>query len=137
MRVHQLAKQLKITSEELVDKLHSLKIEVKGHMSVLDDDTAFLVKEELKPKKAKRGIKKTREGLKPSPTKTRGAKTKAGKGLEPPITKAPAAKAKVGEVLKPQKNIVGEGLKPSPTKTSKVIEKPKPEEKKVENKKQE
>src|SRR3989338_8618394 len=52
IRVHQLAKQLKITSEELIDKLHSLKIDVKGHMSILDDDTAFLVKEELKPRKA-------------------------------------------------------------------------------------
>jgi translation initiation factor IF-2 len=53
MRVHQLAKELGVTSKELIDKLHSLKIEVKGHMSALDDDTAFLVKEELKPKKAK------------------------------------------------------------------------------------
>ncbi|MDP2980478.1 MAG: translation initiation factor IF-2 [Candidatus Omnitrophota bacterium] len=53
MRVHQLAKELGVTSKELIDKLHSLKIEVKGHMSALDDDTAFLVKEKLKPKKAK------------------------------------------------------------------------------------
>jgi len=53
MRVHQLAKELGVTSKELIDKLHSLKIEVKGNMSALDDDTAFLVKEELKPKKAK------------------------------------------------------------------------------------
>lgn len=51
IRVHQLAKDLGITSKELMDKLHSLKIDVKGHMSALDDDTAFLVKEELKPKK--------------------------------------------------------------------------------------
>ena len=51
IRVHQLAKDLGITSKELIDKLHSLKVDVKGHMSALDDDTAFLVKEELKLKK--------------------------------------------------------------------------------------
>jgi len=51
IRVHQLAKDLGITSKELINKLHSLKIDVKGHMSALDDDTAFLVKEELKLKK--------------------------------------------------------------------------------------
>jgi len=94
IRVHQLAKELKVTSKELIDKLHSLKIEVKGHMSALDDDTAFLVKEELKPKKAK-----------------------------------PKAKEKAQKKTK-----VGEGLKPSPTKASKIIEKPKAEEKKAETK---
>src|SRR3989338_5012179 len=53
IRVHELAKELKVTSKELIEKLHGLKIDVKGHMSSLDDDTAFLVKEELKPKKKK------------------------------------------------------------------------------------
>ena len=54
IRVHQLAKELGVTSKDLIDKLHSLKIDVKGHMAALDDDTAFLVKEEMKPKKEKR-----------------------------------------------------------------------------------
>lgn len=47
VRVHKLAKELGLTSKELIEKLHGLKIEVKGHMSSLDDDTAILVKEEL------------------------------------------------------------------------------------------
>ena len=54
IRVHQLAKELGITSKELIDKLHSLKIDAKGHMSSLDDDAVFLVKEELKPKEDKK-----------------------------------------------------------------------------------
>jgi translation initiation factor IF-2 len=76
IRIHQLAKKIGITSKELIDKLHSLKIDVKGHMSSLDDDTAFLVKEELKPKKNRRTNADVGGGLKPPPTKARGTKRK-------------------------------------------------------------
>ncbi len=47
IRVYNLAKELNLTSKELIEKLHGLKIDVKNHMSSLDDDTAILVKEEL------------------------------------------------------------------------------------------
>ncbi|MBU1933218.1 MAG: translation initiation factor IF-2 [Candidatus Omnitrophica bacterium] len=47
VRVHQLAKELGIASKELIEKLRELKIDVKGHMSSMDDDTATLVKEAL------------------------------------------------------------------------------------------
>ncbi|MFH0839123.1 MAG: translation initiation factor IF-2 [Candidatus Omnitrophota bacterium] len=50
IRVHELAKELKITSRELIEKLKTLKVEVKGHMSSLDDETAQIVKIELQPK---------------------------------------------------------------------------------------
>jgi len=53
IRVHKLAKELGLTSKELIEKLHGLKIEVKGHMSSLDDDTAILIKEEVGPSKVK------------------------------------------------------------------------------------
>jgi translation initiation factor IF-2 len=59
IRVHKLAKELGISSKELIDKLHELKIDVKGHMSSLDDDTVVLVKEELgKPAEKKPAEKK-------------------------------------------------------------------------------
>jgi len=77
VRVHQLAKELGITSKELIDKLHSLKIEAKGHMSALDDDTAFLVKEELKPKKEKPKAKE-------KPAEKTPAKEKAAKKIKEP-----------------------------------------------------
>ena len=85
IRVHQLAKDLGITSKELMDKLHSLKIDVKGHMSALDDDTAFLVKEELKPKKtakpkAKDKTDKAQE--KPAPEKKKQSEAK----VDAPVT---------------------------------------------------
>lgn len=48
IRVHALAKQLGITSKELLAKLKELKVKVKGHMSALDDETAQIVRQELK-----------------------------------------------------------------------------------------
>jgi translation initiation factor IF-2 len=53
IRAHKLAKELGLTSKELIEKLHGLKIKVKGHMSSLDDDTAILIKEELGPSRDK------------------------------------------------------------------------------------
>jgi len=71
IRVHNLAKELGFTSNELIDKLRQLKIKVKGHMSSLDDDTVTLVKEGLG-----------------------GAVKKTAKKKTPAIKKAPAAKKK-------------------------------------------
>lgn len=44
LRVHELAKDLKISSKELIDKFKSLKVDVKSHMSVLTDAEINLVK---------------------------------------------------------------------------------------------
>ncbi|MFC1624199.1 translation initiation factor IF-2 [Candidatus Omnitrophota bacterium] len=54
VRLHELAKELHLTSKELIEKLHKLKIEAKSHMSSLDDDTTVLIKEELSVKKVKK-----------------------------------------------------------------------------------
>ena len=65
IRVYILAKELNLTSKELIEKLHKLNIEVKGHMSSLDDDTAVLVKGKLgAPKKeAKKEVSKPIEKI--------------------------------------------------------------------------
>src|SRR3989338_7816485 len=47
-RVHELAKELKLTSKELMDKLKKLKVSAKNHMSVLEPESVKLVKESLK-----------------------------------------------------------------------------------------
>ena len=121
IRVHQLAKDLGITSKELMDKLHSLKIDVKGHMSALDDDTAFLVKEELKPKKtakpkAKDKTDKAQE--KPAPEKKKQSEAKVKhpkvqeKKAEPKIDEVKAevkAEVKIEEIkeeLKPELKVL-------------------------------
>lgn len=70
VRVHTLAKELGLSSKELIERLHDLKVEVKGHMSSLDDETAAIVRQEIKDRlkgekiikpaekpKAKRGVK--------------------------------------------------------------------------------
>ncbi|WP_026476048.1 translation initiation factor IF-2 [Alkaliphilus transvaalensis] len=47
LRVYQLAKELNISSKELIEKLKDLAVEVSNHMSTLEDEEAKLVKELL------------------------------------------------------------------------------------------
>jgi len=110
IRVHELAKELGVSSKELIDKLHALKIDVKGHMSALDDDTAFLVKEELKP----------------SPTKARGITRKHVK------VKGPEKKAKAPAKVKAPKKAKEPKIEAKEPKIEAVkVEAPKVEEKKI------
>lgn len=51
LRVHELAKELKLTSKELIDKLKLMNIEVKSHASSIDDALAEKVRQALMPKK--------------------------------------------------------------------------------------
>ncbi|MDD5439456.1 MAG: translation initiation factor IF-2 N-terminal domain-containing protein, partial [Candidatus Omnitrophica bacterium] len=67
-RVHQLAKDLGLSSKELIDKLAALKIDVKGHMSMLDDAVITAIREKLASlAKAAKPAKKTevKKELKP------------------------------------------------------------------------
>ncbi|MBI3316000.1 MAG: translation initiation factor IF-2 [Candidatus Omnitrophica bacterium] len=48
MRVHELAKELKLTSKELMAQLKKLKVEAKNHMSVVPQDKVRLLKESVK-----------------------------------------------------------------------------------------
>ncbi|UCB57461.1 MAG: translation initiation factor IF-2 [Candidatus Omnitrophota bacterium] len=50
IRVHALAKNLGLSSKDLLAKLKKLNVKVKGHMSSLDDETAQIIREELKSK---------------------------------------------------------------------------------------
>lgn len=67
IRVHQLAKDIGISSKELVRKLKGLKIKVSGHMTSLDEKTAQVVKQKLKvaakkqPEKKRRTVKEKRD----------------------------------------------------------------------------
>ena len=42
MRVHELAKELGLTSKDLLARLKERKIEAKGHMANLDEDVVKL-----------------------------------------------------------------------------------------------
>ena len=48
MRIHELAKELGIDSKELIVKLKAMNFPVKNHMSSVDDDTAEIIKHEIK-----------------------------------------------------------------------------------------
>ena len=43
IRVHSLAKQLGLTSQEMVQKIRDLGLEVKSYMSTIDEETAKLL----------------------------------------------------------------------------------------------
>ena len=55
LRVYELAKELGLESKELIRKLEKLGVEVRSHMSSLDEDTAKLVRDSLKADKEEKG----------------------------------------------------------------------------------
>lgn len=61
IRVYQLAKELNISSTELINKLKALKVEIKSHMSILSDELAQVIKEEFSTKTKKISIPKVRK----------------------------------------------------------------------------
>ncbi len=61
MRVHELAKELNLSSKELLEKLQTLGVEAKSHMSRLEDAGVKLVKE---------GLGKPAQAVKPKPEPT-------------------------------------------------------------------
>jgi len=66
IRVHQLAKELGLSSKELLDKLAALKIDVKGHMSSLEDATVEKLRGEFSAKaKPVKATKKAEEQKEP------------------------------------------------------------------------
>ncbi|MBU4311896.1 MAG: translation initiation factor IF-2 [Candidatus Omnitrophica bacterium] len=122
IRVSELAKELKVTSKELVEKLRALKINVKGHASTLDKKTVTLVKKELKPKKS--SVKKK------EPVKVKAkakAKVKAEPKKRPEKKRAKRVPSEV-EGKEPAKKVVREEkpeveARPEPVVEEKVIEK--------------
>ena len=105
VRVHKLAKELGVSSKELIEKLHKLKVDVKGHMSVVDDAAVALVKKELGAKKAK----------------PRSLQAKAGTKAKPKKQAAPEPKAKAKTKVKPKKEPVIEKRSPEPVEEEIII----------------
>ncbi|NQT22700.1 MAG: translation initiation factor IF-2 [Candidatus Omnitrophica bacterium] len=64
VRVHILAKELGLSSKDLIQKLKALKVRVKGHMSAIEEETVEIIRLELKgsvPKKVKGKKKQTKK----------------------------------------------------------------------------
>ena len=102
VRVSTLAKELGITSKELISKLHALKVDVKSHMSSLDDDVIALFK---KGKASKKSVKRATGKVKAKPaakkkTGKKQARRVSGEVKEPVKKTKPVAKVKVEEEKK-------------------------------------
>lgn len=103
VRVHQLAKDLGLTSPDLILKLKKLKIKVKGHMSTLDEDTAEIVRQQIvkdsKKEKAAKISKKTVSTAKTKEVETVKPKPSAALPVEvtPKIETVPQPPAVVPE----------------------------------------
>ncbi|RKY34986.1 MAG: translation initiation factor IF-2 [Candidatus Omnitrophota bacterium] len=59
VRVYKLAKEFGLNSKDLIESLSKLHIQVKGHMSSIDDETAQILRYELKTQK--KPLKKAEE----------------------------------------------------------------------------
>jgi translation initiation factor IF-2 len=65
MRVHELAKELGISSKDLLAKLHQLGTEVASHMTVLEDPAVELMREEFAAPKVEDDLEEEDLGLAP------------------------------------------------------------------------
>ena len=65
IRVHEIAKEIEVTSKEVIAQLADIGVDVKGHMSSVDEETAEKVKKKLagsSKKAAKKVVKKRQKG---------------------------------------------------------------------------
>ncbi|MGM0642198.1 MAG: translation initiation factor IF-2 N-terminal domain-containing protein, partial [Thermodesulfobacteriota bacterium] len=86
VRVYELARELNMTNKALLGKLDELDIDVKSHMSSLDDPTVGLIKQKLFGREEKVDDVK----VKPSVIRRRKAKKPETPAEEPEDTKESA-----------------------------------------------
>jgi len=106
IKVHQLAKKLKVTSKAILAELKNINVKVKSHMSVIDDDVAKILSYELK-----RDAKKPASKKKTAAKKKIADKKKAGPKKKVLPKKKPESKKKVEPKKKPEPK---EGIKIAP-----------------------
>jgi len=96
VRVYELAKDLNMTNRALLNKMKELKIEVKSHMSSLEDGDISVIKKSLFGKKKKNGVK-----IKPSVIRRRKQKVEeiAEPASEPDSKKGIAEEIPAEEVI--------------------------------------
>ena len=69
MRVHELAKELGIENKELVEMLQKKNVEVKNHMSAVEDSVADEIRSEMS---SKHEVKKSEAGAADKPAEAEG-----------------------------------------------------------------
>ena len=74
MRVHELAKELGIENKELMEMLQKKNVDVKNHMSAVEDSVADEIRSEMS---SKHEVKKSEAGAADKPAEAEGAKENA------------------------------------------------------------
>jgi translation initiation factor IF-2 len=139
MRVHELAKDLKLSSKEIIEKLKALKIDAKSHMSVLTQDHVKSLKESLKPASkpkpaAKPAISKPAEPAPAirQPGSIESAKKEfliqrtAAKIAHPPLASPKKPQTRVEAPVSSGSSVPGFVKRPAPAAPSFTPPKPKP-----------
>ena len=103
MRVHELAKELSVTSKKVIEILKDKGIAVKGHMSSVSSDAiaavkGILGKDELKQKSVK--VKKEKKVPKEKPQKKHDKKVVKETPAKEPVSEKPKKKHDKKDVKK-------------------------------------
>ncbi|MBR6401677.1 MAG: translation initiation factor IF-2 [Firmicutes bacterium] len=129
LRVHELAKEFNITNRELLEKLIELDVDVKNHMSGVDDKTVKVLRGIYKSYRTPAVPQKEEKPVQPKKPKAAPAKAPAAKAEKP---EKPGKPVKTEKTEKPEKT----DAKPVKAKEGKPAEK-KQDNRKAEGKKQE
>jgi translation initiation factor IF-2 len=109
MRVHELAKELKLSSQELIDKLKDLGFKVKGHTSSVSAEAFKLIKKApQKPKVSKKEKPKAKPKVQPKATPKALPKIKEKTEPKPVLKVKEKPKKKLKEEHFEQKTVVVE-----------------------------
>ena len=134
LRVYELAKELEIPNTDLLERIDSLGIQIKGHMSSLDEEQAQLLRDTvtgraqqlIEEKRVRRGIIRRRRKIVKAEPPAEEVETEVAAETAPPVEEQ--AEAVVEAELPPP---VVEGEAPEVAKKEKPAKKVKEKEQKV------
>ncbi len=127
MRVHELAKELNLSSKELLERLAEMKIPAKSHASVLNDAYVQKVRKNLEPElKAQAGIIDDKEAEKLAAEKAEAEAKKAAEEAERRAAVEAERAAREAERARRQMGDVDEGYAGAPVVEEEPEEEPEP-----------
>jgi translation initiation factor IF-2 len=125
LRVYELARELDIPNTDLLERIDSLGIQIKGHMSSLDDEQAQLLRDTvtgrsrqlIEEKRVRRGIIRRRRKIVKAEPPVEEVETEVAAETAPPVEEQAEA---VVEAELPPPVVEGEAPEVEPKKSEKV-----------------
>ena len=125
LRVYELAKELEIPNTDLLERIDSLGIQIKGHMSSLDEEQAQLLRDTvtgraqqlIEEKRVRRGIIRRRRKIVKAEPPAEEVETEVAAETAPPVEEQAEA---VVEAELPPPVVEGEAPEVEPEKSEKV-----------------